>query len=139
MILLSIHPEYVNKILSGEKTFEFRKKVPSRYVEDRRIAIYSTSPVCRIVAYVDAGDVISGKPTSVWRRTSKEAGLSRLMFDSYFSGQENAYAFPIVYVHKLRKPMTLRQIGCMSGAPQSFIYLTQKQMSKIVAGCKNES
>lgn len=136
MILLSIHPEYVEKILKGEKIFEFRRKIPSRFSDDQRIAIYSTSPVCRVVAYVDAGDVISGKPSTVWRRTSKMAGLSKAKFDSYFCGREVACAIPIECVHRFNKPITLRQAGYTSGAPQSFSYLTPKQITKIVAATR---
>lgn len=136
MILLSIHPEYVEKILKGEKTFEFRKKIPNCFKDDQRIAIYSTSPVRRVVAYVDAGDVISGKPSAVWRQTSKMAGLSKIEFDSYFYGREVACAIPIECVHRINKPITLRQAGYTSGAPQSFSYLTPKQITKIVAATR---
>lgn len=40
-ILLSIHPEHVKKIISGEKKFEFRK-VKTRKYQPNKIFIYST-------------------------------------------------------------------------------------------------
>ena len=61
MILLSIHPEYVEKIVSKVKTFEFRKLTPKDFNLDPRIAIYSTRPMCRIVAYVEVSRILSGK------------------------------------------------------------------------------
>ena len=39
-ILLSIHPEYVKKIISGEKKWEFRKVLPKGRFDT--IVIYST-------------------------------------------------------------------------------------------------
>lgn len=48
-IILSIHPEYVEKILAGEKTVELRRLLPRQNVE--KIYIYSTSPVKKIVGY----------------------------------------------------------------------------------------
>ena len=41
-ILLSIKPEYANKIMSGEKKFEYRKAAPQKNVDT--ILIYSTKP-----------------------------------------------------------------------------------------------
>lgn len=41
-ILLSIKPEYVEKIIKGEKLFEFRRTVPKRKVDV--VVIYSTFP-----------------------------------------------------------------------------------------------
>ena len=42
-ILLSINPEYAEKIMDGSKKFEFRKRKCKRRVD--KIIIYSTSPV----------------------------------------------------------------------------------------------
>lgn len=42
-ILLSIKPEFADKIMSGKKKFEYRTHVPSRPINS--IVIYSTFPV----------------------------------------------------------------------------------------------
>ena len=49
-ILLSINPRYVEKILSGEKKYEFRTRIAKRKVDS--ILIYSTAPVKRVLAEV---------------------------------------------------------------------------------------
>ena len=46
-ILLSIKPEYVEKILKGEKRYEFRRKLCQKEVD--KIYIYETSPVKKVV------------------------------------------------------------------------------------------
>jgi len=47
-ILISINPEYVEKILSGEKKYEFRKINPKRKID--ALVIYQTYPLMRVVA-----------------------------------------------------------------------------------------
>jgi len=47
-ILISINPEYVEKILSGEKKYEFRKINPKRKVD--KLIIYETYPLMKVVA-----------------------------------------------------------------------------------------
>ena len=60
-ILLSINPEYVEKILLGQKKYEYRKVKPSRKDIDKMI-IYSTAPVKMIVAEVYIEDIIIERP-----------------------------------------------------------------------------
>ena len=42
-IMMSIHKEWVDKILSGKKPFEFRKKLPKNFSAGDKIYIYETS------------------------------------------------------------------------------------------------
>ena len=51
--LLSIKPEYAEKILKGEKLVEFR--IVAFAQEVSKIFIYATSPVCRIVGEFEVG------------------------------------------------------------------------------------
>jgi predicted transcriptional regulator len=52
-ILLSIKPEWAEKIYNGEKTIEWRKSRPSidRNNRHTRVYIYETAPVKRITGY----------------------------------------------------------------------------------------
>ena len=138
MILLPIHPEYVDKILSKKKRFEFRKTAPKHFSEDLRIAIYATSPVCRIVAFVDVCKIHTGAPSTLWRRASKYAGIDKQAYDSYLSGRKQAVAFEISGVHKLVRPLTLKGAGYNSNAPQSFSYLHPSQISRIISAWKRK-
>ena len=66
-ILLSIKPEFADKIMSGKKKFEYRTHVPSRPINT--IVIYSTFPVGKIIGEVEVIDTIS---RSEERRVGKE-------------------------------------------------------------------
>ena len=53
---MSINPEYVEKILSGTKKYEFRKSKCKREVSE--IIIYSTAPVSKVVGKVKVKNII---------------------------------------------------------------------------------
>ena len=59
-LLMSINPEHVENILSGEKRYEFRKTRCKEHVDT--ILIYSTSPVMKIVGEVEVKGIIKDSP-----------------------------------------------------------------------------
>ena len=74
-LLLSIKPEYVEKILQGTKKFEYRKRLAKEDVSV--IYIYSTSPSMKVVASVQVIGRLSASPTALWEKTKAAAGISR--------------------------------------------------------------
>lgn len=119
-MLLSINPEHVEKILMGQKKFEFRKVRCRSNVE--KIVIYATSPVMQIVGEADVLDIIEDKPDTVWNQTFEYAGISREFYDNYYKGKDKAVAYKLGNVNKYEKAADLADFG-ISSAPQSFIYL----------------
>ena len=47
IILMSIKPEYVDKIFSGEKKYEYRKRLCKEKIDT--IIVYSSSPIQKVV------------------------------------------------------------------------------------------
>lgn len=119
-ILLSIKPEYANRIIDGTKKFEFRRRVSSKTVD--RILIYSTSPVQQVIGEVEVVEVLKMKPSPLWEATKKEAGISRAKFRAYFSDCEEAYAYKLGKITKFDVPKTLMDYG-IKQAPQSFVFI----------------
>lgn len=119
-ILLSINPEHVENILSGEKQYEFRKIKCKEKVD--KIIIYSTSPVMKVVGEVEVLDVIVDTPELVWCETAEFSGITKQFFDTYFRNREVAVAYKLGSVKKYRKPKDLAAFGIAS-APQSFVYI----------------
>lgn len=119
-MLLSINPEYVDKILSCTKKFEYRK---IRCREDvDTIIIYSTHPVMRVVGEVEVIGVIEDDASVVWQQTKKYSGITKKFFDSYFRGREKAIAYKLGKIKRYRQPMLLSDFG-VKCAPQSFVYI----------------
>lgn len=119
-ILLSIKPEYVERIFNGSKKFEFRKHLPQKNVE--RIVVYSTDPVQRVVGEVDVLGTLTMKPSPLWETTKTTAGISRAKYRAYFQGCTTAYAFQLGQTYIYDTPKTLEEMG-INSAPQSFVYL----------------
>lgn len=74
-MLLSIKPEYVKKILSGKKKYEFRKFHCHDDVDT--IVIYCTSPVKKVVAEAKLLNIIEGTSADVWEKTKGFGGISK--------------------------------------------------------------
>ncbi|HBA5332791.1 TPA: ASCH domain-containing protein [Escherichia coli] len=121
-VLLSIKPEFVEKILNGTKKFEFRKGIFKK-TDVKSVVIYSTMPVGKIVAEFDIADVIEDKPSIVWEKTSQYAGISKQFFDSYFHSKEKAFAIEIGNLKIYDQPLHLSSLGDNITAPQSYRYL----------------
>ena len=119
-ILISINPEHVSKILSGEKRFEYRTKVAKQEVDS--LIIYETAPVMRVVAEAKVIEVLELPPEELWEKTKQYSGISKEFFDSYFNDRPIAYAYRLGEVKAYDKPLELSHYGIKS-APQSFVYL----------------
>lgn len=126
--LISIHPEHVNNILSGQKSFEYRKKASKKI---KQIAIYATSPVMKIVALADIEDVISGTPNSVWHQTKGGAGISSPFFKEYFANSKVAYALKIGKISMFKTPLSLSDNNIGLKPPQSYLFLTEMKQHYI--------
>lgn len=119
-ILISINPEHVAKILSGEKKFEYRTKAAKKDVDS--LIIYETTPVKRVVAEAKILEVLELTPEDLWAETKDQPGISKAFFDEYFQGRSVAYAYRLGEVKVYDSPLELSFYG-IKAAPQSFIYL----------------
>lgn len=121
-VLLSIKPEYAEKIFQGEKRFEFRKSV-FKNKEVKSIVVYATMPVGKIIGEFEIDGIIEGSPSRVWEETKGFAGISLNFFSDYFSGRDKAFAIRVGDVMKYDPPIDLNDLGHGLTAPQSFRYI----------------
>lgn len=121
-VLLSIKPEFVEKIFSGEKLFEYRKAVFKR-PDVKSVVIYSTMPEGKIVGEFSIGDILAKHPKELWEKTKDVSGINREFYDEYFSDRETAYAIEIKDLKKYEKPIDPYKVERGFKAPQSFKYL----------------
>jgi predicted transcriptional regulator len=124
-ILLSIKPEYAEKILNGTKRFEYRKAIP-RDEAVRTVVIYATMPVGKVVGEFEVGGVLREKPSVLWKRTKDASGITRDFFDAYFSGREEASAIAVKKPTRYDEPKNLEDVSGSTTPPQSFQYLAAK-------------
>lgn len=121
-VLLSIKPEYAEKILSGEKRFEFRK-VSFENETVSSVVIYATKPVGKVVGEFEIAEIYRDKPSKIWAKTKKFAGIDKVFFDEYYEGRDVAVAISVGAVQKYQEPFDLSELGAGITPPQSFRYL----------------
>lgn len=121
-ILLSIKPEYVDKILSGEKCFEFRKTLPKN-PNVKTVVIYATKPVGKIVGEFDIDDIVSHTPNDLWEKTKDKAGISKKFFLEYFVDKKVAHAFKVGSVKIYDQQLNIEEFCNRKFPPQSFFYI----------------
>ena len=112
-MLLSIKPEYVKKILSGQKTYEFIDT----------IVIYCTSPVKMVVAEAKLLNIVEGTSEDVWEQTKGSGGITEQAYNEYYQDRETATAYHLGPVTIYETPISLSDVG-LSYVPQSFAYLS---------------
>lgn len=135
--LISIKPRYVEKILTGEKMLEFRRIWAASPVD--AIAIYSSSPVQRIVciAYIKA--IHHGSPTFLWELAKKKGGgVSRRQLYSYFKGKRTGFAIELEGIMKVSDELDPKSLFVNFRPPQSFHYLKLGDYKKILASGREE-
>ena len=130
-VLLSIHPKHAEKILSGEKKIEFRRRWTTQPV--KALFLYATAPIQRIVGLVKVVHVTQDTPTQLWWLAKKiESGMSRRQLYSYLMGCKKGVAIQLGEVKPLTKEIDPRKcLGRGFRPPQSFRYLTENEILRI--------
>ncbi len=119
-ILMSIKPQYVDKIFSGEKKYEYRKRLCQKKID--RIIVYSSSPIKKVVGELIIKQVLYHNKNTIWNMTNQYGGIDKIEFDQYYENLENAVAYEIEKVIIYDKPKDLMDYHIKS-APQSYVYI----------------
>ena len=120
IIILSIHPNHIEKILSGEKRYEYRKRIPQ---DINYIIVYATAPTKKIVAIIEVDMVMQDTPQKIWDVTQNESGVSYEFFMNYFNDLSIGYAIKFRNIYKLPTPIDITIIDGVKCAPQAYVYV----------------
>lgn len=120
-VLLSIKPEFADKILNGTKKYEFRKILFKRR-DIKSIVIYASSPIQAIVGEFTIANILTSDVDNIWEKTEIGAGISRQYYDEYFATKDTANAIEVGKYKRYSKPKKLSDFN-LSYAPQSFVYV----------------
>jgi predicted transcriptional regulator len=124
-----IKPIYSERIFSGEKTFELRKRLPSSDVN--YILVYSTVPSGKVVGYAKVKALHKKSPNELWKMVADYAGISEEEYRNYFEGAECACAIELEDVKKFIRPFPVSDIASDFTIPQSFCYLDDATFNRL--------
>ena len=121
-VLLSIKPEFAEKIFDGTKKYEFRKSI-FKNTDVQKVVVYASSPVQKVIGEFSIAEVLNDDIETIWKETALYAGITHDFYLSYFANKEKAYAIKIGETTRYRQARNLSDYN-LSFAPQSFAYLS---------------
>lgn len=121
VVLLSIKPEFADKIFSGEKRYEFRKTL-FKSSAVKKVIVYSSSPVKKVIGEFGIDNILTLDVEELWNATSLYSGVSKSFYNHYFKGKSIGHAIKIKDAVRYPKPKDLISYN-LHFAPQSFVYL----------------
>lgn len=123
IVLLSIKPEFAEKIFDGTKKYEFRKNI-FKNTDVTTVVVYASSPVQRVIGEFSIETILNDNIDAVWKETAPFSGITHDFYLSYFANKERAYAIKIRDARRYRKARRLSDYN-LAYAPQSFAYIQQ--------------
>lgn len=122
-VLLSIKPEYAEKILHGEKKYEFRRTI-FKNPAIQKVVIYASSPVKKVIGEFEIDSILSLEICELWEKTMHFSGIDKQFYYSYFCGKEIGHAIKVKKAKRYSKYLDLEELD-VNQAPQSFVYLSR--------------
>ncbi|MCU0420676.1 MAG: ASCH domain-containing protein [Cyclobacteriaceae bacterium] len=120
-VMLSIKPEFADKIFKGSKKFEFRRSI-FKNPNITKIVVYASSPVQKVIGEFEIDHIMKLQLNELWQKTSRHSGISEDYFYQYFGDKEHGFAIKIKSVKKYKRPLCIRRDFDLT-PPQSFAYI----------------
>lgn len=120
-VLLSIKPEFAQKIFDGSKKYEYRRTI-FKHNEITKIVVYASSPTKKVIGEFEIGSILYERPHLLWAKTKEHAGMTKKRFLDYFKKKSKGYGIEVKSVKIYDTPVALESL-MVSSPPQSFMYL----------------
>jgi predicted transcriptional regulator len=131
-ILISIQPKYLERILSGQKLIEVRKRFSPRWLGSRAV-LYGTHPMSSLVGEATIATITSGSPAHIWSVYGERIGATWDEFEAYTSLCSSVSAIELADVTAYVAPIGLAQLSHLTRTelrpPQSFCDLRSDRLN----------
>lgn len=122
-ILLSIKPEYAEKIFQGQKKYEYRKRIFKR-TDVNVVIVYATKPIGKVIGEFEIDEILEDDPIAIWEQTKKYSGIDKEDYLKYFGANKKGFALSIKNTIIYQKSLELSELDSkIKSAPQSFMYI----------------
>lgn len=122
-VLLSIRPEYAERIFNGEKKYEYRRNLFKRK-DIKTVVVYVTKPIGKVIGEFEIDDILEGNPSVIWEQTKLYSGINEDAYIEYFSDKKTGFAIVIKKTKVYKKPLELMELNPqIKYPPQSFMYV----------------
>jgi len=122
-VLLSIKPEFADKIFDGSKKYEFRRSL-FKDKSVKTVVLYASYPVQQVVGEFEIDAILNDGLQQLWDLTREYSGITEKFFFEYFQNKDNGYAIKIKKAKKYKNALSLKD-DFNASPPQSFMYLKE--------------
>ena len=134
MLLLSIRPNFADRILYGSKKVEFRRQHPRQIELGTRMLIYASSPVRALIGTAVVVEIVEASPEEAWNEYQAVGGIDHEQFNAYYEECDRAIVIRLSKPVRLSKAIPLEDLRCKWPGfhpPQQFVYLSTDRVKKI--------
>lgn len=136
VVLLSVRSPHVERLLTGVKTVEFRRR-PWRVPDGATVLLYRSRDRQAIVGSLVVESTVVGSPSAIWTSYGRRSGLTRREFRDYFVGSSTAVAIEVRDVRRLAEPLPLDELRRRSPrfhVPQSYRFMASGELGVVLNG-----
>jgi predicted transcriptional regulator len=136
VVLLSVRSPHVERLLSGVKTVEFRRR-PWKVPDGSTALIYESGSRRAIVGSIVIESTAIGSRSAIWTSHGAKSGLTRTDYRKYFDGATLAVAISVGEVRQLDAPLTLAELRRRRPkfhVPQSYRFMSAEELGVVLNG-----
>ena len=133
-LFIAVKPEYANKLISGKKDIELRKKKPSVQPGDY-VIIYASAPVKAVLGFGKVKTIIECTPKCLWESYSNRLGINEQSYLSYYDGYHKAIGIEFDMIKSVM-PIgleELRRVDPNFQPPQIYRYVTNEDIVNVLS------
>lgn len=123
-ILISIKPEFVDLIFSGDKTVELRRALPKDLPDNTEVIIYASSPTKSIVGKARIKNIVEQPIDKLWKKIGHRTGITFACYKEYFKGKDRGYGLILdkIVIFSAPYPLCSLRDTLNFSPPQSYMY-----------------
>ena len=124
-LLLSVRPQFAERIYDGRKTLEIRKVAPA-VIPGTMVLMYESGNQRKITGWFELDDITWYEPSKLWQNFGAQTGLEESEFNAYCDEHKKVAALRIARYGRFAAPIglnELRQVVPNFMPPQNFRYL----------------
>jgi len=129
-VLMSIKAKYAEKVLSGEKKVEIRKKFSKKWT-GQKVSLYASRPKSSLVGQALISKVIIAEPNTIWDEFGDQIGCTKEEFKRYVGSISEVYAVVLEHVTPYRKSIPIQDVSNLTQKqlrpPQNYYNLDQNR------------
>ncbi|WP_432807309.1 ASCH domain-containing protein [Microvirga terrae] len=134
--MLSIHPRWVELILSGKKTIELRRRgINPRHI-GAEVIIYETSPTSAFVATCRITEILQAPLKELWTLAGKASAVPEDLFHRYFADLQSGFGLRLEAARRLPEPVLLEAMRKRAKwhPPVSWCTISRDDLKRLMAG-----